>query len=350
MGGVALWRTLSRPGPLPVVTYPGILSAQHAPTILLNAGLTDPAVDIPFLLVLHNLMGLDVVSFITDPTEFAAYEPRFASIFSAARSMGMKIHIINQLDNASSYQVTGLTPPFASTPTLQQFGQFEVDAMARYAAYRPDYLSCLAEFQLLNSKLHAAFTPADFARLVAYLTATVKQASPGTQTWVDIIPYDKIDAQAAQYLVSDPNLDGIGGDIYNEQQKFGSYANGFNLINQAGKKGGITETWRYAKYYNQQYNDPKYAQDEANWLLPGGVYTSASLWNATAIFSPFFSNLFMTLEPFPYPFTSQNILDASRRLLANTNNILAGTQQLTIIGQAYMQTIAAVKALQPYQV
>ena len=268
------------------------------PVVLIGVGFTNSSFDPPFMQMLRQL-GVQTIAIETDPTFFRTYESRFASVISLARSDGFKIHIINQLGYASWYKLLGLSLPFSSAPSFQQFEQFETQAMQEYAKYKPDYLSVIAEPGLMQTKIQTSFTPEQWQSLVQSLCETVISISPNTKTWIDLVPQMSFDMQILPNLVSVTQLTGIGLDIYGNASPVSTTTNAASFITSHGKLGGITETWAFSLYADPSTDTSANVPAQASWLSANGIVQFAIQRNLTAIFDPFFSNKFTSLAPLP---------------------------------------------------
>ncbi|MDG6906106.1 MAG: hypothetical protein JRN20_10020 [Nitrososphaerota archaeon] len=304
------------------------------PTLLVGVGFTNSSLDEPFLHLVHEL-GAETLAIETDPVFFQTYQNRFSSLVSEARTMGLKIHIINQLGYTSWYKVLGLTYPFSTDPSFQSFENFQIQAVRAYAKYDPNYLSLIAEPGLMQEKVGANYSLSQWQSLIAVLAQTVKAVSPETQTWIDLVPQNSFDMKLLPYLVNITQLDGIGLDVYGNVAPFSTTSKAATYITSHGKLGGLTETWAFSLYSSPSTDIPSNIPAEAKWVSTSGVVQWAVQNNFTSIFNPFFSSFYTSTDPLP-SFTVKGL-----QLRANTYyaQLLAG--QTTQIFRSYRNLIAA---------
>ena len=311
-------------------------SAIHFPTAMTFAGFTDPSGDYGFLLMLKET-GVSTISIITDPVIFQAYKPRYEQLISDARSLGFKIHLINQMDWKYRLKLIGLKNPLQTIIPLSfsKILAWETSWMQLYASYHPDFLSVLAEPSNLNFKMRKGLTESQVNTLIGSLASTVKQISPETQTWVDLQPqYGIVDYYVGKSAAFIPNLDGIGWDVY-DRDGYAVLAEVMPFAVQAGKLTGITETWRWPLYAKPQYDLPSNAPVEAGWFKE--LYNQTLAWGVTpSLFNPFFTNKFVLLDPMPTELTAPAIRDYadSLKLAVDLNNrtVIFSAYQLLVTG------------------
>jgi len=306
------------------------------PVNLLAVGFTNSSFDQPFLNLAIGL-GVKTLAIETDPVFFQTYQARFSLLISEARSSGLKIHIINQLGYPSWYKLLGLTYPLASDSSFQTFEIFQIEAMKTYAQYKPDYLSLIAEPGLMQQKVNASYSLAQWQSLVSTLVQTVKSISPNTQTWIDLVPQSPFDMKLLPYLADVSQLNGIGLDVYGNVAPFGTTNSAAKYIISHGKLGGLTETWAYSLYSDPSTDVSLNIAAEANWVSTSGIVQWAFQRNFTSVFDPFFSNLYTSTDPLPH-FTVQGLENA-----ANTYYKQLVQGRTTQVFQSYRNLTASSK-------
>ena len=304
------------------------------PYNLVGVAFSNSSFDEPFLNLVHDL-GAKTLAIETDPVFFQTYQDRFSSLISEARTMGLNIHIINQLGYTSWYKLLGIAYPFSASSSFQSFENFQIQAVRVYAKYDPNYLSLIAEPGLMQEKLGANYSLSQWQSLISVLAQTAKAVSPKTQTWIDLVPQDSFDMKLLPYLVNIAQLDGIGLDIYGNVAPFSTTSKAATYIISHGKLGGLTETWAFSLYSSPSTDIPSNVPVEARWVSTSGIVQWAYQNNFTSIFNPFFSNLYTSTDPLP-SLTAQGLQSRAdtyyKQLLEN---------QTTQVFQSYKNLIAS---------
>ena len=266
------------------------------PTVLLGVAFSNSSFDGPFLDQMHGL-GIRTLAIETDPTFFSKYASRFSSLISEARSMGFRIHLINQLGYPSWYNLTGLAYPFARDPSFGEFESFELNATRSYAQFHPDLLSVIAEPGLMMQKIGATYTGSEWQSLLTTLCDAAKAVSASTETWVDLVPQNPFDDSLTGSLGPIASLDGIGLDLYGNVAPPAATAQMAEAIHSAGKEGGLTETWAFDLYGDPATDVASNVPAEATWLSPTGIVNYVIEYHLTGAFDPFFSGFFTSTSP-----------------------------------------------------
>ena len=302
--------------------------ALHVPTSLVGTAFSNPSMDNPFTQMLANT-GINTLTIETYPSMFRANITRFQNLIAFARSIGLKIHILNQYQDKGFDALAGMAPPFSSPPTLAQFETYEVNAMTSYMSVSPDYLSVLVEPASWNSKLGTNYTAAN---LVSLGNRVVNAIPAGVVVFVDGNPLGNTgDAAFLNSMLSNTRLNAIGIDVYDNFNQ-ATLINYSTTIRNAGKQVGWTETWWEDLYAEPQFDKPSNEPSEAAWFGQTVPFCQA---NGFTSYSPFFTNKFINTTPLPVPFTAANVTAEFNQLYSD---LLAGAR--TSIYTAYQNIIS----------
>jgi hypothetical protein len=306
-----------------------IFGAMHFPTTLESPAFSDAKADNLFTDMLAA-MGVQMVAFEWDYQVFSdsRWNGRLLSAYAYARSKGMKTHIINQMQPAF-WQQGGINPaPAASTPN--SIDSYEVEITSAYAKLKPDYLSVLAEPANLQQKFKFSYSNSQWTSLVRQLVDQVP--TPGTSTWVDLVPNSGLDLNLIPSLVGVAGLDGIGMDLYGQPQE-SVVAGRLPAIAKAGKSWGISETWWGPLYSDPSLNTAQNEPQMGSWLSDSYRWAAK---NGAVMYNPFFTNLFVQ-EPRKVSYDYSGLTEYFSEELS-----LLESGSVTSIHDAYATLIASV--------
>ena len=309
-------------------------ATEDFPLTLVSVAVSNSSYDLMNLQMLKD-SGVNTITLEVDYFEFVHYEDRYNQTIQDIHDLGLKLDIINQMDTRADMKDIGLVNPLYNTilpPRYSTVLWYEQKMVSLYASYHPDFFSVLAEPSNLNVKLHTGFSAQTWTGMIEVLTNLSKSISPETLTLADLLPVTNIcDYSMGSLLVADPNLDAIGWDVYNSTRFQTAVSPAIYELSN-GKQVALTETYWEDIHTETQYDSPQYAQNASDWFSSN--YAKFNLTGfVPLIYSPFFSNDFVILDPLPTTVSGAMIYYSNYdQALINLNR--------TEIFYAYQQTIA----------
>jgi len=265
---------------------------------LASVGFSNASYDHQYIQMLKD-SGASTIVIESDPIEFMAYQSRMVDIMNYSHSLGLKVHLINQMDTRNSIALINLKNPLETIILPPKFSTVLWDEnhwIAYYASFHPDILTVIAEPSNLNVKMRVGFTDSQWSQIISTLINTSNTISPKTQTWVDLVPSKSIvDYNLGSTLVTMKNLTGIGWDVYNYTE--------FSVIAPLlktevnYKSVGMTETWFAPMWSKPQFDNVAFVKNATNWFSLSYSTFEKLTSQAPALYDPFFTSQFVSTIP-----------------------------------------------------
>jgi hypothetical protein len=187
------------------------------------------------------------------------------------------------------------TNPYGTIPTVEQViaseSQFVTAVMKQW---NPDNFNVVEEPSTWESRWGGSFSDAEWELIVTSLCAVCKSNNQNTNTWVTLSAGSQNDLDLTQTMNKIGSLDGIGYDLYGDQNNFESIMAYMGLAKQNHKRTGVMETWlEDGDGSNLSTNT---VTEESLWL--SNTFTKCLTYGFTDCYLPWWTQRYLSVTTF----------------------------------------------------